>query len=235
MDTEDRKKNLILIGQYGQGKSSTGNKLLNFDAFTVGHEADPKTLKMKLKSSEKYKIIDCPGFGDIKDPYRFFKNYIDHESMVSNIIPINGILLVAKFTDGESQSFLKAAEDFYSVFGYDGLKCLVILCIKISVNSALSDDDLKEKLYVSDGYKYLLEKKNNTNNIPFCFWNNQNPLKDQEANLNERLNSLEIFDLRALKFSIQNVENKIRILQLEENLKESNKPKSTKKDSCNIL
>ena len=238
MDTEHRKKNLILIGQFGMGKSSTGNTLLKdtFEvAFSVGHQAKPKTAKMELKSSEKYNIIDCPGFGDSEDPYRFFKNYINQESIVSNIIPINGILLVTKFTDGVSNSLLNAAQDFYSIFGNDGLKCLVILCIKINDKSTLSDDEFKKKLYDSNGYKYLSEKKSHTN-IPFCVWDNNNPLKNQEANLNERLNSLEIFDLRALKFSIQNVENKIKILQLEENLKQLKDQQSTKENGwCSFL
>ncbi len=54
---------------------------------------------------------------------------------------------------GESLSFEREVEDFNSVFGCDGLKCLIIFCIQENKELDLGEDKLKNKLYNSNGYK----------------------------------------------------------------------------------
>ncbi len=80
--------------------------------------------------SDEYCIIDCAGFVDHLNKNRFSKDYLNNKEKLKSILPIDDIIMVSKFVSAESLSFKNAVEDFYSVFGCDGLKFLILLCIK---------------------------------------------------------------------------------------------------------
>ena len=155
---ENKVKNLILIGHSGSGKSSTANKLLKRLEFDIGHTSTEGTLSMQIGPSDEYNIIDSPGFGNALNPLCFYIDYTNKKKTLLNNLPFDGIIFLVKFDNGKSDTFHQAAQDFYSVFGQDAFKSLMILCIQEAKTKTLSEANFEKKLIDSDGYKYLVEK-----------------------------------------------------------------------------
>jgi hypothetical protein len=135
-------------------------------------------------------------------------------------LPLDGIILLVKFENGKSDTFQQAAQEFYSVFGRDAFKSLMLLCIQESKTKTLSEANFEKKLFESDGYKYLVEK-NDHQNIQHCVWDNYFPYKDHEKNFKNCLSNLEKFELRQFETSIENAKTKITQLKAEKNTKQS--------------
>jgi hypothetical protein len=129
-----------------------------------------------------------------------------------NFAPINAIVLVIKFDQKESTSFLSSAKDLYSAFGYDALKSLMLVCIQASDRLKMGDNEFKQCLYNSDGYKYLKEKKGN--DLPYCLWDNIKPYPTQQQDFDNCFHHLQTYDKRSVSFSFQLIEKHIEVIEL---------------------
>ena len=203
-------RQLILIGQLGMGKSSLGNALLKQNKFSVGCQNSAVTVEVQIGESLKYKIFDCPGYGDVNDEYRFFKKFLDHKNVLINFAPINAIVIVVKFDQRESNNFLDAAKNCYSAFGKEGLKSVMLVCIQANDRLIMSNADFKKCLFESDGYKFLKEK-NDAQPIPYCLWDNLNPNRypTQQEDFDDCLLHLRALDRRSLNFSFELIEREL--------------------------
>lgn len=202
-------RRLVLIGQLGMGKSTLGNALLNQNRFSIGCQNSAVTEEVQTGESFKYKIFDCPGFGDVNDEFRFFKKFLDHKNVLINFVPINAIVIVVKFDQRESNNFLDAAKNCYSAFGKEGIKSVMIVCIQANDRLIMSNDDFRRCLFESDGYKYLKEKKGDF--IPYCLWDNLNPNRypTQKEDFDHCLLHLRALDRRSLDFSFELIEREL--------------------------
>ena len=198
------------------GKSTLGNRLLKKNFFTTGNQPKTITENIQIGVSDKYKIIDCPGFGDSLNQFRFFNEYLLFKKAILSLAPINAIVLVVKFDQKDALSFLSAAKDFHSVFGDEGLGSLMLVCIQGSDKLTMSDADFEKCLHASDGYKFLC-KKNENKPIPHCLWDSfsQFNYPTQESDFENCILNLRPYNEMYLKFSFQLVERQIRIMELE--------------------
>ena len=203
-------RRLILIGQLGMGKSSLGNALLNQNKFSVGCQNSAVTVEVQIEESLKYKIFDCPGYGDVNDEYRFFKKFLEHKNVLIKFAPINAIVIVVKFDQRESNNFLDAAKNCYSAFGKEGLKSVMLVCIQANDRLIMSNADFKKCLFESDGYTFLKEK-NDAQPIPYCLWDNLNPNRypTQQEDFDDCLLHLRALDRRSLNFSFELIEREL--------------------------
>ena len=86
-------KNLLIIGAFGHGKSSTGNKLLENDIFNVHRLRN--MIGVQIGCSSKYFVADCSGFGESNI---FNQTFLTPGTVLENICPIDGIVLVLNFS-----------------------------------------------------------------------------------------------------------------------------------------
>jgi hypothetical protein len=107
---------------------------------------------------------------------------------LSEICPIDALVLVLKFEINECYGFKQAAVQFTKLFGTQSLKSLVILCIQSSAVIHYSDKQFDEMFKEQYYYKYLKEKNGNSD-IPYCLWNNISPYPNQDNNLSNCLES----------------------------------------------
>lgn len=210
-------KNLLIIGAFGHGKSTTGNKLLEKDMFNVGRSRNSITIDVKIESSAKYTIADCPGFGDLEERKLFFEKFPQQKIALENICPIDGIVLVLKFDRDNCFSFLNTARQVVSAFDQEGLKSLMLLCIQGNEEIRFANDEFKRILLESNGYKYLVEQ-NNGSPIPFCLWDNFKPYQWQMENFEECLVKLATFEQIKMSYSFKLNSKELKILELEERL-----------------
>ena len=193
-------KNLLIIGAFGHGKSSTGNKLLENDIFNVHRLRN--MIGVQIGCSSKYCVADCSGFGESNI---FNQNFLTPGTVLENICPIDGIVLVLKFNRDNCFSFLNTARQVVSAFDQEGLKSLMLLCIQGNEEIRFANDEFKRILLESNGYKYLVEQ-NNGSPIPFCLWDNFKPYEMQNKNFEECLELLIPFEKNKLynSFEIRN-------------------------------
>lgn len=210
-------KTILIIGAFGHGKSSTGNKLLERDVFNVGKSRNIITKDVSIETSEKYSVVDCPGFGELEEKKLFFLTFPRHKTALENICPIDGIVLVLKFDKDNCFSFSNTARQFMSAFDQEGLKSLMLLCIQGNEEIRFGNDKFREILLESSGYKYLVEQ-NNGAPIPFCLWDNFRPYQRQMENFEECLTRLLRFEKINMSYSFKLMSKELRILELEEQL-----------------
>jgi predicted GTPase len=205
------KKKLVLIGQVGNGKSSTGNTLCGKLVFSIGNDINRVTTKIKNANCNNYIIFDCPGFGDPENETFFLTTFLERKTEFLQLTPIDAFILVIKFDKDKSSSFLDAVQQFMNAFGITGLKSLMILCIQSNDNINYSIDEFENIILNSDGYLHLLENNENKN-VPYCPWDNLDKDKygDQENCFTENLNKLSAFTSEEMKNAFFTIDNEIK-------------------------
>jgi translation elongation factor EF-1alpha len=208
-------KTILLIGRIGNGKSTTGNKLLRKDAFTRGSRMDPitKQVQFEVSADGQLTIFDCPGFGDVNDQLLFLEAFKKSKQALDSNSPVDGIILVVKFDKDQSNGLTGAAKEFLSAFGSLSIKSLMLLCIQGNTELIYSQGEFRDVLYNSEGYKFL-KAKNNNNDIPYCLWDNFNEYFEQNQNFNRAISGLDSLDSVRFSYIFDFVDKEI------ENIKE---------------
>lgn len=208
-------RKFVIVGPMGYGKSTTGNKLCGDDCFTVGNDISRITKSIKFqKTNADLTVIDCPGFGDPTDETIFFAEFLKKKQYFLEIVPIDAFILVIKFDQDKSGSFLDAAKHYVKAFGTEGIKSMMLLCIQGSEKRRYAKDDFKSIILNSDGYLYLV-KKNENIQIPYCLWDNFREYTNQEKNFEECLNKLKPFTMLHMKYAMDNIDNIVLVLNKE--------------------
>ena len=182
INQKNKTKRLLLIGNLGHGKSTTGNFLLKRSFFTRGDISDRVTNDIKTCTSNGYTITDTPGFGDLNDKHLFYTKMIEFKKHVLEQSPFDALILVVKFdfwsveAEIDSASFNKSIDNFEEAFGPEGFKSLILICIQNKLHHNETDFDLKLKS--SEGFKKL-KKLNSNFDIPYVLWDNFEPEPDQ--------------------------------------------------------
>ena len=92
-------KNILLIGETGQGKSTLGNYILDEDIFVTSDNHDACTQDFKIGTSSKLPgicVIDSPGLNDRKRPDSYILNNLAN-FLKNNIKNLHLILLTVKY------------------------------------------------------------------------------------------------------------------------------------------
>ena len=97
-------RHILIIGQFGMGKSTLGNRLLRKNFFTTGNQPKTITEEIQIGQSNKYKIIDCPGFGDSLDQFRFFKQYLLFKKAIPKVIRSSTMIVKIVIVEVNSHS-----------------------------------------------------------------------------------------------------------------------------------
>ncbi len=215
---QEPKKKLVLIGQVGNGKSSTGNKLCDEEVFSIGNDINRVTTQIDKAYCTDYIIFDCPGFGDPENETFFLTTFLKRKTEFLQLTPIDAFILVIKFDTDKSSSFLDAVQQFMNAFGITGLKSLMILCIQSNDKLIYGKDKFENIILNSDGYLHLLEKNENKN-VPYCLWDNLKEYKNQKNCFIENLNKLSAFTSDDMKNAFYTIEKEIKN-------KKSNKPQN---------
>jgi len=141
--TNSLRKKFVIVGPMGYGKSTTGNKLCGDDVFTIGSDVTRITTSIQYQeTSANLTIVDCPGFGDPVDETIFYVEFLKRKEYFLELVPIDAFILVIKFDQNISSSFLDAAKQYVQVFGTAGIKSLMILCIQGSEKRRYSKGEL---------------------------------------------------------------------------------------------
>ena len=92
---------LVAFGFQGQGKSSTLNKIIGGNAFSVGDGSTPKTKEATFYKTDKNEnmSIDLVGIGDLEDRARFYESFMNKKN--DFLDELSTFLLVVKFDNSE--------------------------------------------------------------------------------------------------------------------------------------
>ena len=217
----------LVVGSVSNGKTSFTNSCAKDSFFTTGKCDTGITKKFQSVTLNEImlKLIDSPPFGpDEEMTLNFLKNlkkiFLDltYFDQYKNELPFNKLILVNKFEKiFEEENFLKTAEIFYRIFGFEGLNNLIIVCIQPDPNLRYGNNDFEVFFKNTNAYKFLLEK-NNQKQIKYCNWDNYYAaFSKQYDNLEILLTELEgndnqvKFDSRAFLYLKERVDDLIEI------------------------
>ena len=106
----------------------------------------------------------------------------------------------------------------------------MLLCIQ--TDSKLGDDDFDTKLRLTEGYKYLTNKKQKaslSDDTPYVLWDNKDPYPEQLKNFTDRLNTIPEFTKDEMSTAFEFIERKLEPFDSQP------EPQPAKGRRCKIL
>lgn len=210
---EEYKMKYILFGFMGQGKSTTGNKLLTglpYYELIVGDGRKPATDTIYFRNEKSLLIIDTPGFNE--DEFVFHRELARYKSRLINESYISAIILFAKFEGEFCEGFEQSAKEFLKIFGTEAVKSLLVLCIQ---GGEVKFDKIRFEKIIrnSSGYQYLKSQVSSLD-IQFCMWDNFNEYPGQLESFDNCIDRLERFKSSQIQ-SLFDLSNHVKEIKME--------------------
>ena len=107
---------LLIIGEVGNGKSSLGNQLLGYNAFSVNGDVNPETKVIigKKRNQDNLFVIDTPGISNLVENKNTAFQLIDYLKQIKRL---NAILLVFNYQQVRiTANFRTLIQLLYTIF-----------------------------------------------------------------------------------------------------------------------
>lgn len=251
----EKYKNIVLFGSTGNGKSTTGNLILNDGNpdgekhFKESDDMGSCTLDMNYKDNSelKLRVIDLPGTGDTRVTGEVIDN--KHKRLTEIVVSFDGnstnqidtFLIVVQATPRLS-TIKSDLDKFISLFGEVGLKSLIIIIIETNERSKKkNDDDFLNELKKMDEINDILKSGKNLDSFDpadwYLRWDNFEPRENQIEELLARINKVEPYTHEKFQIALKEIEErmnaKLEVAKAEERkkLNELHKEESALKDA----
>ncbi|KAK7171206.1 hypothetical protein R3I94_001212 [Phoxinus phoxinus] len=182
------KRNIVLIGNSGIGKSSAGNTILRKKEFTTKVSANAVTTKClrRENTSKNISVVDTPDFFDTDDDDMVKSEIV--RAMVECAEGVHAFVIVLKvgrYTTHEK----KIVQEFLNLVKEDMLKHTVIL---FTHGDQLEDQTIEEFVKTSPQLQELVDKCGGRHHvIDNKYWNKSKQVNNNRVQVNHLLDTID--------------------------------------------